>query len=124
MVSGNKKKRSPGKGMIRVKDPWQELFLLYAQKRKENSLAGGNECRNDRISGVVKEVVEGRADQVRLEGQGKELGFHYNGRKSEDFEQSRDRFTLVLKRIILTAIWRTGYMGFRTMRPIGRLGPR
>ena len=58
MVLGNKKKRSPGKGTIRVKDPWQELYLMYSQKRKEDSLAGGNECRNGRISDAVEEVVE------------------------------------------------------------------
>lgn len=106
MVLGNKKKRSPGKGTVRVKDPWQEMCLLYSQKGKETSLAGGNEWHNGRISDMVKEVVEGRADHVRVEGHGKKLGFYYNGRKSEGFEQSKDMFRLVLKKIILTAIWK------------------
>lgn len=76
------------------------------------------------VEDEVKEVVEGRADHVRFEGRGKESGFYSNGRKSEGFEQSNDMFRLMLKRVILGAMWRIGYVGLRAVRPIGRFGPR
>ena len=120
---GRKKREVQARGPSGLKTQGRKCACC-TPRGKETSLAGGSEWHNGRISDMVKEVVEGRADQVRFEGHGKKLGFYYNGRKSEGFEQSKDMFRLVLKKIIQTALWRIGYMGVRAMRPIGRLGPR